>query len=431
MTSVKKSRFCCADYAKRKTLNRLVTGAVATTSILKAPMLLANTNFRLRVLGTHATLIEDIREKAMQDLGIEIDFQPGGSASVLHQAATRPGSFDIYEQWSNSINILWNSGSIQAIDTLRLKQWGAINELSKTGRLGARGKIGAGDSPHKILWVGDDNNLSASQSSRISFLPYVHNADSFGYNADRLSVAHAGQDESWSWLLSDAHKGKIAIVNAPTIGIFDLALAVKARGLMEFEDIGNMTRGELDKLFSIVVDFKKQGYFRGVWSSIPQSVKFMHEGDVVIESMFSPAVDSLLEKSIPCVYASPKEGYRAWHGVMCLSSATYGGQKDAAYAYMDWWLSGWAGAYIARQGYYISTPELSREFLTSDEWGYWYEGKPAESPLANSDGKVTVKAGQRRRGGSYADRFSNVAVWNTVMGTYEYSLMKWQEFLLS
>ncbi len=32
-----------------------------------------------------------------------------------------PRSFDLYEQWSNSINRLWRSGSIQAIDKNRMK----------------------------------------------------------------------------------------------------------------------------------------------------------------------------------------------------------------------------------------------------------------------------------------------------------------------
>ncbi len=74
----------------------------------------------LRVLGTHVTLQEPIRIQAQKDLGIEIQFQAGGSAKVLHQAATRPGTFDLYEQWSNSIRLLWQAGAIQPIETQRL-----------------------------------------------------------------------------------------------------------------------------------------------------------------------------------------------------------------------------------------------------------------------------------------------------------------------
>lgn len=116
---------------------------------------------------------------------------------------------------------------------------------------------------------------------------------------------------------------------------------------------------------------------------------------------------------------------------MCLSSSTTGPNRDAAYEYMNWWLSGWPGAFIARQGYYISNPERSREYLLPSEWDYWYAGKPATEPLLGTDGNVCVEQGELRRGGSYEERFSNIAVWNTVMDTYEYSLTRWADFLLA
>ena len=157
----------------------------------------------------------------------------------------------------------------------------------------------------------------------------------------------------------------------------------------------------------------------------------MASGDVVIESMFSPAVSSLNGRNIPCIYAAPREGYRAWHGVMCLSTACTGEKQEAAYAYMNWWLSGWPGAFIARQGYYISNPQRSRTYMSEDEWDYWYDGKPANSPLLGTDGKVSVQPGDFRTGGSYQKRFENIAVWNSVMDSYEYTLTKWKEFLLA
>ena len=96
---------------------------------------------------------------------------------------------------------------------------------------------------------------------------------------------------------------------------------------------------------------------------------------------------------------------------------------------MNWWLSGWPGAFIARQGYYISNPERSKELMSKPEWDYWYQGKEATSDLLGTDGKVSVKQGQLRDGGSYEKRFSNIAVWNTVMDNYDYSLDKWYELL--
>ena len=408
-------------------------GAAAGLSTLGFPSILHARNKypTVRVLGTHVTLQEQIRIKAESDLGINLIFSAGGSAEVMLKASSDPSSFDIYEQWSNSIRPLWDADAIQGLDVNKLTYWNEINSLSKTGRISKNAKIGAGDSPNKILYIQSDGSLGAQPTDTISFMPYVHNVDSFGYNSSVIPKGIPYETESWAWLLDDRYHGRVALVNEPTIGIFDAALAVQAKGLMSFKDMGNMTRKELDELFRILIDYKKKGHFRGVWSSVPHSVDLMASNDVVIESMFSPAVSALNGQGIPCIYAAPKEGYRAWHGVQCLSSACNGEEKEAAYAYMNWWLSGWAGAFIARQGYYISNPERSRTMMSKDEWDYWYGGKVTPVDLKGTDGKVSVKKGNSRTGGSYRQRFENIAVWNSVMPNYDYSLRKWNQFVLA
>jgi len=404
-----------------------LAAGVGFPSIVKA----LNRKPTIKVVGTHVTLQEHLRRRAERDLGINVEFYPGGSAEVLLKASTDPGSFDLYEQWSNSIKVLWQAGAIRAIDIDRLRYWQEINSLTKTGRISPQASIGLGDAPYKLLYVQADGSLGPVPTGHISFLPYVHNTDSYGYNAAVVPRGEPYDTESWGWLLDERHRGKVAIVNAPTIGLFDLALAARARGLVEFEDMGNMTREEIDALFAVVNDFKRRGHFRGVWSSVPHSVNLMAAGEVVIQSMFSPGVSTLNGMGIPCIYAAPREGYRAWHGVMCLSSACRDEREEAAYAYMNWWLSGWPGAFIARQGYYIANPERARTFMSSAEWDYWYAGLPAAEPLVGTDGKVSVKPGEVRTGGSYTRRFENVAVWNTVMDHYEYTLSKWNEFLMA
>lgn len=415
---------------KRRDFVKQGLGAAASAAfpgIIKA----RNGKPRIRVLGTHVTLQETIRQRAEQDLGIEVEFHPGGSAQVLLKAATDPAAFDVYEQWSNSIKVLWQAGTIQPIDTNRLTYWKEINGLSKTGRISSDARLGAGDSPHKLLFVQEDAGLGGRPGQYISFLPYVHNADSFGYDSRVIAPGEPYVSESWGWLLDEQHQGKVAIVNAPTIGIFDLVLAVRAKGLMSFEDIGNLSRDELDRLFHLLLERKRRGFFRGVWTSVPHSVELMARGEAVIQSMFSPAVSSLRGMGVPCIYAAPKEGYRAWHGVMCLSRECRGEQEQAAYTYMNWWLSGWAGAFIARQGYYIANPQRAREHMSTPEWDYWYAGKPAAEDLPGTDGRISVRKGELRRGGAYEQRLANIAVWNTVMDTYEYSLKKWNEFVLA
>ncbi|MEG3639335.1 ABC transporter substrate-binding protein [Magnetococcus sp. PR-3] len=406
------------------------SAALAGTSLMGAPAVHASKP-TLRVMGTHVTLREAIRKQAEADLGFSIQFQPGGSARVQQRASSRPDSFDIYEQWSNSMNILWRAEAIQPIDTKKLRYWGEVNDLTKTGRLTAESKVGLGDAPYKLLHVQPDNSLGSTPTQMISFLPYVHNVDAFGYDTREIPRGVAYETESWGWLLDERWHGRVAIVNEPTIGIFDLALAAEAQGMMSFKDMGNMTEAEVDQLFNILITLKRRGHFSGFWNSVPESAEMIASKQAVIASMFSPAVAALNEQSIPAIYSAPREGYRAWHGVMCLSSQTQGRVQDMAYEFMNWWLSGWPGAFVARQGYYISNPERARPHLTPAEWDYWYEGKPAIEDLPGPDGNISVRKGSVRNGGSYWRRFSNVAVWNTVMDTYEYSLPRWHEFLLS
>jgi len=422
-----------SDFTRRDFMKQSATLGLVGASTISFPNILHARNKypTLKVLGTHVTLQKEIQKKAQEDLKINLEFTPGGSAEVMLNASLDPSSFDIYEQWSNSIRPLWNADAIQSIDIKKLKYYDEINPLSKTGKITPNAKVGAGDAPNKILFIQEDGSLGSTPTDKISFMPYVHNVDSFGYNAAVIPKGIAYETESWAWLLDKKHHGRVALVNEPTIGIFDAALAAEAAHLMKFKDIGNMSIKEIDTLFSILLEKKKSGHFRGVWSSVPHSVELMEKNQVDIESMFSPAASALRGKGIECVYAAPKEGYRAWHGVQCLSSACEGEQKDAAYEYMNWWLSGWAGAFIAKQGYYISNPERAKSLMSEAEWDYWYDGKVAAQDLRGTDGNISVRKGDLRRGGSYIKRFENVAVWNTVMSNYDYTLEKWNEFVLA
>ncbi|MGI9509228.1 MAG: hypothetical protein ACR2QJ_07765 [Geminicoccaceae bacterium] len=67
---------------------------------------------------------------------------------------------------------------------------------------------------------------------------------------------------------------------------------------------------------------------------------------------------------------------------------------------------------MARQGYCSSAPE----HVGAEEWDYWYDGHAVSIDLKSPDGKVVVKAGEKRDGGSYEEGVSRIAVWNSVMG---------------
>ena len=54
-----------------------------------------------------------------------------------------------------------------------------------------------------------------------------------------------------------------------------------------------MTKEEIDKTIKIMIDLKKGGHFRSFWSNFDQSVNLMASGEVVIQSMWSPAVTAV------------------------------------------------------------------------------------------------------------------------------------------
>jgi putative spermidine/putrescine transport system substrate-binding protein len=104
---------------------------------------------------------------------------------------------------------------------------------------------------------------------------------------------------------------------------------------------------------------------------------------------------------------------------------------DAFYDYMNWYTSGFEGAFIARQGYYSAQPENTRKYLTENEYNYWFGGKAAETDILSPFGKVMEKAGNVRDGGGLWDRLGNIAVWNSVMDEDRYLTRRWNEFITS
>jgi putative spermidine/putrescine transport system substrate-binding protein len=179
----------------------------------------------------------------------------------------------------------------------------------------------------------------------------------------------------------------------------------------------------------VMIEAKKAGQFRAFWKSFDESVNLMTSGEVVIQSMWSPAVTAVRSKGVACEYVPLKEGYRAWGGGLGMSKALTGLERDAAYEYINWYLSGWVGAFLNRQGYYSAVLSTAKKNMSADEWAFWMEGKPAATDIKDPFGKVMEKAGAVRDGGSFEQRMGAVACWNAVMDENRYMVQKWNEFI--
>lgn len=384
----------------------------------------------LRVRGTSVTLIEEVRARAAQDLGVDVVFEVLDFPTCQHSAATDPDGYDIYEQCFHNLDIVWFWGALQPIQIERIGDWDRISSLAKLGGISKFAPQGFGDAPVRKLYVQPGGFLGPEPGQTISMLPTTYHMDSFGYDP-RIFGAAGGAEASWAWLLDPRAKGRIAVVDEPAIGLFDLAMAVEAAGKMRFADLGNMTVAEIDRLMALLEDYRKQGYFHATWRNIHEANALLNARAVSVQSMWAPSYATLGGIEDEFAEAVPREGYRAWHGGASLSRHLAGAQLDLAYDYLNWWLSGWAGAVMARQGYYMSVPERVRAVLTPAEWDYWYEGLPAVRDLPGPDGSIVARAGARRRGGAWHERASRVAVWNTVIDEYNYAARAWRKFVRS
>ena len=398
----------------------------ATTPDLAAPP--HTERRRLRVRGTSITLLKEVRERAQADLGFDVEYELLDFITCQRMSAMEPEGYDIYEQCFHNLDIVWFWGALQPIDTHRIVDWNKINDLSKEGGISKYAWRGHGDAPVRKLYVQPGGFLGPKQGRYVSMLPTVHNMDSFGFDT-RIFGNGDVRASSWSWLLDRRAKGRIALVDEPAIGIFDAALAAEAAGELQFVDIGNMTIAEIDALVALLDDRRRQGYFCATWRDAAEAAALLLEDRVSVQSMWSPVYGNMGKMAETFVESAPIEGYRAWHGGASLSRHLEGAQLDIGYEYLNWWLDGYAGAVMARQGYYMSAPGRTKAALAPEEWAYWYEGAAAARDLLGPSGTVVVKAGARRAGGTYQDRANRIAVWNTVMEEYNYAARAWDRFI--
>jgi len=410
--------------AKRRSLLKGAAGVFATGMF---PAVHAQEKIVLRYLGTAVNQDKAIADKFKADTGIEIQYVAVNTDEVTKRAVTSPNSFDLIDTEYFSLKKIVPTGNLKGIDTKKIKNADKITTLFTTGMVGGKAVGDQGTAPKKVIYLEGEKskNFAKAPTQFMSLIPTVYNADTLGIRPDLIKRPI----ESWKELLNPEFKGKAAILNIPSIGIMDAAMVVESMGLYKYPDKGNMTKKEIDLTIKTLIDAKKAGQFRSLWKDFNESVNLMASGEVVIQSMWSPAVTAVRSKGIACVFQPLKEGYRAWAAGFGLPATLSGKKLDGAYEFINWFLDGWAGAYLNRQGYYSAVLETAKAKMEPYEWAFWMEGAAAEKDIKAPDGTLLEKAGAKRDGGSYDDRMGGVACWNAVMDENDYMVKKWNEFI--
>ncbi|WP_250469269.1 PotD/PotF family extracellular solute-binding protein [Caballeronia sp. GAFFF2] len=413
--------------SRGRTRRTFIKGAVATAGIAGFPYVHAQEKITLRYLGTAVNQSADIAKKFKEDTGIEIQYIPVTTDDVTKRIITQPNSFDIVDTEYFSLKKLIPAGTLAGMDAKRIKLADKITPVLTKGEVNGK-KIGdQGTAPKKVMFLkgARSTEFSATPTEWMTLIPTTYNADTLGIRPDLIKRPV----NTWADLLNPQFKGKAALLNIPAIGIMDAAMAIEAMGQVKYGDKGNMTKAEIDQTIKVLIEAKRAGQFRAFWRDFNESVNLMASGEVVIQSMWSPAVTKVRTMGIACTFQPLKEGYRSWASGFGFPRSLQGKKLDAAYEFVNWFQDGWAGAYLMRQGYYPGVTETAKTHMQAYEWDYWMEGKPATQDIKAPDGQLLEKTGAVRDGGSYTQRMGAIACWNAVMDENIYMVQKWNEFI--
>jgi putative spermidine/putrescine transport system substrate-binding protein len=416
----------------RRSVLKLAGAALGSGAVTGFPTIWAQNikDVVLRHAGPPVTAIPRIAEQASKDLGFTVQMQTTENADLLNRLLSQSNAIDCSDVSIVFLKYLVGRNILQTIPVGKFKHWDQTLLLFTKG-IYADGREASkqGVAPYTVLYAADPDGrqVAAEPTDWVNVIPTVTNADTLGIRPDLVGRPIT----SWADLIAPEFKGKAALQDQPTVGVIDVAMAMEASGHVKYGNKGNMTRPEIDKTIATMMEIKKAGQFRSFWTTFDQSVNLMASGEVVIQSMWSPAVTAVRTRGIDCVFQPLKEGYRGWGYTLGAMKHLSGLKRDCFYEYMNWYCAGFPGAFIAREGYYSTQPENARKFLTPAEWDYWYDGKPAATDILDPYGKLMEKAGRSRDGGSFDQRMGHIAVWNSVMDEDRYLTRKWNEFITS
>ena len=414
----------------------------------------------------------DIAEQASKDLGFTVKPILAPSEKQPQIAITSPDTFDVFGGYNYQTLLVWPSGSLQPVDTRRIPSWKQFYKLFTDGKLNPASKrctYGDGNAPFRttfvdpdgstglpafdggprnnkeiVRWIGENGKpIQGKPQPRWIVGPAAHfNADSMGYNADVIKKRPS--QVSWAELLNAQWKGRVALLRDPGIMTQDAAIAASALGLMKFKDFGNPTKAEIDRLVKIMTKYKKQGQFRAFWSTFTESVNLMVSKEVVLESMWSPAVALVKAAGVNILYAAPPEGFRGWCSTR--GHLVEGHRPgEAAGLLRLHQLDTTTGTSARRSCARATTSPTGRSSLpwikssagqgrpafSAAEYDFWWGGKAAAEDLPGITGKVgDVKKGERRDGGSFAAAHLQVLrSWNSYFTENVYQIKTVNDFL--
>ena len=286
---------------------------------------------------------------------------------------------------------LVDNNLIEVIDTAQLPNWAKDKNIDEF--LG-KGKPG-------FNFIGYEDKVYG--------VPTVLQGDSFAYLPEKT-----GRLNSYAALFDPKWKGYVALEDNYTTAGQKTALYLKHAKLAQIANPDDMTADEIKTVIDFLIDQKKKGQFRVIWSSFQQAVDLIVNKEVYVIDCWEPMVFVSKSKGVDAVYADPKEGYLLWAMAAYLTKNSKRSPEEtkAAYQLLDFMLGGWYGAKIT----------VLRGYMTNTEAPAYAKAHPDEFPAGDAQKVADITANVRRKfaqGGTWQNR------WPTQVDVYE---SEWTRF---
>jgi putative spermidine/putrescine transport system substrate-binding protein len=257
-------------------------------------------------------------------------------------------SYDVINIVGGMQKPLVDNDLIDPIEVAKLPNWGKDKNIQE------------------FLSVGSPGFNFIGYQDRLYGVPTAFGGDSFAYLPERTGVL-----DSYSALFDARFRGYVALEDNYTTAGQKTALYLKQANLADIGNPADMSPDEIKYVVDFLIEHKRRGQFRVLWSSFQQAVDLIVNREVYVIDCWEPMVLAAKSRGVEAVYADPKEGYLLWalaayltHNPKRRPEAT-----QAAYDLLNFMLDGWYGAKITViRGYMTNSRSLDYASSHADEF---------------------------------------------------------------
>lgn len=358
-----------SDKTFSTTRRSLLKGAAAVGAVLPLPGILGRARAQedvIRILGVETAALEDWSDFT-KETGLTVEFTGiHADAGVYAREIVANAAGEDYDIFiiNGGMEDKLGAEYFLPLDESRIPNWPKMAESLRTSSILR--------TPDQTLYA----------------VPAITNADSFAfYPEDNLGA----EPLSWALLFeNEATKGKVSLEDNWATTLVMAAVFLKVAKGMPIGDPANMTPEEAKAVVDFLIERKKAGQFRALWTSFDESVEMLRRKEVLVSNVWEPAVKALQREGKAVRYADTVEGYFKW--MICAYAAkqvTDRGDEEKAYRALGGFLG---GAYAARiavlRGYSTGVP--SEGLVYAEANGF---AEPEIQSIKENIGKLDRKIG--------------------------------------